>query len=111
MTIRVTPMGATLNLPPGDKMTPEEVHRAAMGINNLLVELGHRPERITGWWNFSQFPLLGGLTPTQAWLRGDYDGVRRLVESLYAGSATSAKRIASDPERMSALRKRLVELA
>ncbi len=102
---------ATLDLPPGHDMTPEEAHRAAVGINDLLVEMGHRPERIAGWWNFSPFPQLGGLTPTQAWLRGDYDGVKRLVASLYAASATRAKRVADDPERMSDLRKRLAELA
>ena len=104
-------METSLDLPPGPSLTPEEAQQVETGINQMLESMGHRPEPITGWWNSVQFPELGGTTIVGAWLHGDHDGVRHLVESLHARSRASAERMAQDPAFMEFLRDRMARLA
>jgi hypothetical protein len=98
------------NLWPEVDLAPEDARRVAVGINEILKGLGRQPEDINGWWNSTPFPELGGKTPTQAWLSGDYDGVRRLVELLITRSVERTRQIAQDPEMMAFLREQLAKL-
>ena len=103
-------MKTSLDLPPGPSLTPEEAQQVEAGINQTLESMGRRPEPVTGWWYSVQFPELGGTTIVEAWLHGDHDGVRHLVESLHARSRASAERVAQDPSFMEFLRDRMARL-
>ncbi|HUC15720.1 MAG TPA: hypothetical protein VMS00_14815 [Acidimicrobiales bacterium] len=103
-------METSLYPPPGPSLTPEEAQKVEAGVNQMLEGMGHRPEPITGWWSSVRFSELGDVTIVEAWLLGDHDGVRRLVELLHARSQASAERIARDPEFMAFLRDRMARL-
>jgi hypothetical protein len=103
-------METNLFLPPGPVLTPEQAREVETGINQMFEEMGHRPEPITGWRSSVQFPELGDITIVEAWLHGDHDGVRRVIELLHARSQASAERIARDPEFMAFLRDRMARL-
>jgi len=103
-------METSLFLPPEPDLTPEQAREVDVGINQMLEEMGHRPEPITGWWSSVRFPELGDVTIVEAWLHGDHEGVRRLVVLLHARSQASAERIARDPEFMAFLRDRMARL-
>ena len=60
----------------------------------------------TEWWNRRVYEELGGLTPTQAWLRGDHDAVESLVASWYAATERAAERRRNDPEFIEMLKRR-----
>jgi hypothetical protein len=93
-----------------DELKAEDARRVAAGINEILKALGRRPEDIDGWWNSTPFSELGNRTPTQAWLAGDYEAVRDLIESLQARSLAGAHRAMADPAMKMALRKQLAKL-
>jgi hypothetical protein len=75
------------------ELSDDQRRQVAAGLNQMLVELGEAEQEISDWWNLIGFPQLGGRTPTQAWLAGDYENVRDLVRSLYEDSAQSAIRL------------------
>jgi hypothetical protein len=91
-------------------MSPEEAQRQAAAINHLLGEIGLTHEEQTTWWNLVAHHELGGRTATAAWLAGDTDGVRTLVEAWYAASTAAGRRAASNPEVLALLRRQLSEL-
>ena len=87
--------------------TPEDGHesqRRGAAINYLLGQIGLSNGRTTEWWNHQSYPELGGRTPTQAWLAGDEEGVRGLVDKWYADSQSAIDQHRRDPEFMAMLR-------
>ncbi len=103
-------METSLYPPPGPSLAPEDAQKVEAGVNQMLEDMGYRAEPITGWWSTTRFPELGDITIVEAWLQGDYDGVRRLVELLHARSQAVAERIARDPAFMEFLRDRMARL-
>jgi len=93
-----------------DELKPEDARRVAAGINEILKALGRQPEDIDGWWNSTSFAELGNRTPTRAWLAGDYEAVRDLIESLQARSLAGAHQAMADPATHRMLRKQLAKL-
>ncbi len=91
-------------------MDTEGSQRQAAALNHLLGEIGLATDEQAAWWNFSVHEDLGGQTPTQAWLAGDADAVRAVVEKWYAATIDAQRRTAADPEMMAMLRRRLAEL-
>ncbi len=91
-------------------MDTEESQRQAAALNHLLGQIGLVRDEQAAWWNFTTYGDLGGRTPTQAWLAGDTDAVRALVEKWYASTIDGQRRAAADPEMMAMLRRRLAEL-
>lgn len=65
----------------------------------------------TEWWNHRTYAELGGLTPTQAWLRGDHEAVRELIDGWYRASERAAERCRNDPEFMEMLQERRAAIA
>jgi hypothetical protein len=89
--------------------TPEnryESQRKAAAVNYLLGQIGLSDGKTTEWWNHQSYPELGDRTPTQAWLNGDEEGVRRLVDKWYADSRSAIDQHRKDPEFMNALRRK-----
>ena len=76
-------------------MASDEIQREAARINELLHTVGLTPTAVTEWWDFAAYEQLDGHTPLQAWNRGEYDTVKRLVESLV--SEKFAERLAANP--------------
>jgi hypothetical protein len=72
--------------------------RVSAGINQILVELGHLPEAIDEWWNTTTYQALGGRTPTQAWLEGDREEVRDLIESMFEATYDARDRLMQSPD-------------
>jgi hypothetical protein len=101
-------------MPPADDSkgqgSDDERQRQAAALNDLLDAFGLTTSEQTGWWNLTAFAELGGRTPTQAWLAGDTELVKSLVEGWYAASAKAAERAAGDPEFLTMLRRKLAEL-
>jgi hypothetical protein len=83
-----------------------ESQRKAAAINYLLGQIGLSKGRETEWWNHRSYPELGNRTPTQAWLAGDEDGVRKLVDTWYGETQSSIDQHRSDPEFMAMLRRK-----
>jgi hypothetical protein len=90
--------------------TPEngyESQRKAAAINYLLGQIGLSNGRETEWWNHQSYPELGDRTPTQAWLAGDEEGVRKLVDKWYAETRAAVDHHRSDPEFMAKIREKI----
>lgn len=93
--------------------TPEngyESQRKAAAINYLLGQIGLSNGRGTEWWNHQTYPELDGRTPTEAWLAGDEEAVRDLVNKWYADTQSSIERQRKDPEFMAMLRRKVETL-
>lgn len=84
-----------------------ERQRQAAALNHLLGEIGLTGASQTRWWNLVGHPELGGRTATQAWLDGDHEAVRSLVEKWYAATKSAAERVAGSPSLLRELRERL----
>ncbi len=84
-----------------------EPQRKAAAINYLLGQIGLSDGRTTEWWNYQSYPELGDRTPTQAWLDGDEEGVRKLVDKWYADTQSAIDQHRSDPEFMATLRRKI----
>jgi hypothetical protein len=83
-----------------------ESQRKAAAINYLLGQIGLSNGRETEWWNHQSYVELGNRTPTQAWLDGDEDGVRNLVDKWYADTQDGIDLHRQDPEFMAMLRRK-----
>jgi hypothetical protein len=86
-------------------LSDEDVRSAAVGLNDMLADLGYSKVEITDWWNLLAFKELGGRTPTRAWLEGDHEAVRGFVANLYAASELA--RDHRDPVVLAELNRRL----
>jgi len=84
--------------------------RRASAVNELLRQIGLSSGGATDWWNFAAYKDLGNRTPTQAWLAGDEDAVRALVDKWYADTVATGKRLRSDPAFSAKVRTRLEKL-
>ena len=93
-----------------ESTNPEENNRQAAALNHLLGEIGLSSNEQTTWWNLVAQPDLGNRTATQAWLDGDADQVRTLVEHWYEMSKSAADRVSSSQELLEILRQKLTEL-
>ena len=76
-----------------NSLTDEERRQVAAGFNEILESLGCPHQELNDWWNLTAFAELGGRTPTRAWLDGDYDAVRDLMDSLVAASSRVRDRL------------------
>lgn len=92
-----------------DAASPEEAHREA-ALNHLLGEIGLLSNEQTRWWNLVVHAELGNRTATQAWLAGDTEEVKALVERWYEATKSAADRASGSPEFVVVLRERLAEL-
>jgi hypothetical protein len=63
-------------------LSADEAGREAARIDHALSRAGFTDADATQWWNHAAHPQLGGRTATQAWLAGDYDAVKAIVEQL-----------------------------
>lgn len=88
----------------------EEAHRQAAAFHHLLGEIGLAKPGEYHWFNARSHPELGGKTTTDAWLAGDYEGVKALVRSWYEATRKAQRRIANDPEMIAFLRAREAEV-
>ena len=75
---------------PSTALTDEEAHREALCLTALLEKAGHRDGDGTQWWNHLAHEELGGRTATRAWLDGDHDLVRALIERFVSRRAAEA---------------------
>jgi hypothetical protein len=89
---------------------PVEPDRRAAAVNDLLRQIGLTPPGQTRWWNRVAHDELGGRTATQAWLAGDIDDVKTLIEEWYAASERGAHAACSDPPRVDHIRGQLARL-
>ena len=87
-----------------------ERHRQAAALNHLLGEIGLDPGQQTQWWNLVGHEELGGRTATEAWLAGDAQDVRMLVESWYASTRAAGQRALADDTLLGELRQKLAQL-
>ena len=83
-----------------------ELNRRAAAINDLLRSIGDSDGSETEWWYHRTYEELGGLTPTQAWLRGDHEAVEPLVASWYAAAERAVGQYGNDPAFMEMLRQK-----
>jgi hypothetical protein len=84
-----------------------EAQRKATAIDDLLARIGVSDANATAWWNHHAYPELGGRTPTQAWLAGDRDAVRALVDQWYQDTENALAERRRNPEFMAMLRRKL----
>jgi hypothetical protein len=90
---------------------PFEGDRRVAAVSELLHLIGMSTGSDTEWWNYQAYDELGGLTPTQAWLRGDHEAVERLIADWYAATERSAERFRDDSEFMDLLRQKSAAVA
>ena len=104
--------GRTIELVPDGPNPPSAIERQrqAAALNHLLGEIGLTSAEQTKWWNLVGYEELGGRTPTQAWLAGDEDSVRALVEQWYEASHAAAARLIGNEQYLLDLRRKLKEL-
>lgn len=93
-----------------DQAHLEEMRRQAAALNHLLGEIGLSRDEQHTWWNLVAQRELGNRTATQAWLAGDTDAVRALIERWYEMTKTAADRASGSPEFLAHLRKKITEL-
>jgi hypothetical protein len=93
-----------------NSMTSLEGNRQAAALNHLLGEIGLTKNEQTAWWNLVAQPDLGNRTATRAWLDGDINQVRELVEHWYENSKSAADRASKSPEFLAMLRQKLSEI-
>ena len=74
----------------------EQVRRQT-AIDDLLNRIATPSGESDEWWNASAHEVLGGRTPTEAWLAGDHDGVLRVIAGWYQQSDERAEQIRNDP--------------
>jgi hypothetical protein len=87
-----------------------ESNRQAAALNHLLGEIGLTTNEQTTWWNLVAQPDLGNRTATRAWLDGETEQVRALVERWYEKSKLAAERASNSPDFLALLRQKLSEL-
>jgi hypothetical protein len=95
----------------GSEPEAYEINRRAAAVNELLRQIGLSNGAETEWWNFRAYDELGGLTPTQAWLRGDHEAVEKLIADWYAATERSAEKFRNDPDFMDSLRQKSAAIA
>lgn len=94
--------------PSSAEMDPEVAYKAQEGINDLLRERGRREETILGsWWDATTFKELHGLTPLQAWVLGNHEGVEMLLDRLEARVDESIRRLSKNSQRVEEVRLKL----
>jgi hypothetical protein len=94
---------------PTDKSDTER-QRPSAALNHLLGEIGLPAGEVTQWWNLVGHQELGGRTATEAWLAGDTDEVRLLIEGWYVATRTAGQRAREDTALLTELRRKLSEL-
>jgi hypothetical protein len=97
-------------IPTDPSFDPMESNRRAAAVSELLRQIGLSEGAESRWWNLTNYPELGGRTPTQAWLSGDHEGVERLVAKWYEDSEAVAQRYRDNPDLMASLRARSAAL-
>ena len=104
--------GRTIGLVPDGPNPPSAIERQrqAAALNHLLGEIGLTSAEQTKWWNLVGYKELGGRTPTQAWLAGDENSVRALVEQWYEASHAAAAQLIGNEQYLLDLRRKLKEL-
>ena len=101
----------TVNADSEDTETSDtEQHRQAAALNHLLGEIGLDSGEQTQWWNLVGHEELGGRTATQAWLAGDAEAVRLLVESWYESTRAAGRRALGNDGLLAELRQKLARL-
>jgi len=93
--------------------TPEngyESGRKAAATNHLLGQIGLSHGKESEWWNHRTYPELGDRTPTQAWLVGDQEAVRQLVDSWYQATRAAIDSHRRDPEFLERTRRKIAAL-
>jgi hypothetical protein len=94
----------------GSETSNIELNRQAAALNHLLGEIGLDSGEQTQWWNLVGQVELGGRTATQAWLAGDAQAVRTLVESWYATTRAVGQRALANDKLLAELRQELAQL-
>lgn len=94
----------------GSDADATEASRRAAAVNHLLGQIGLTASEQTRWWNHVAHDELGGRTATQAWLAGDLDDVKALIDEWYTASERAAGAACSDPARVDQLRAQLARL-
>jgi len=84
-----------------------ESYRRAAAINDLLEQIGLPKGEESEWWNHRTYAELGDMTPTQAWLAGNQEGVRRLVDQWYQDTERAQAERRMDPQFMAMLRRKV----
>lgn len=84
-----------------------ESQRRAAAINYLLGQIGLSSGKETEWWNYQTYPELGDRTPTQAWLAGDEEGVRKVVDAWYQETRAAVEEHRRDPEFLAMIRRKI----
>jgi len=74
----------------------EQVRRQ-VAIDDLVGWIATSSGESDEWWNASTHDVLGGRTPTEAWLSRDHDGVMRVIAGWYEQSDERAEQIRNDP--------------
>ena len=93
--------------------TPEggyNSQRKAAAINYLLGQIGLSNGKETEWWNHRSYPELGNRTPTQAWLAGDEEEVRQLVDGWYKATQAEIDKHQRDPAFLEMARRKIASL-
>jgi hypothetical protein len=88
-----------------------EATRRAAAVTELLSRISLSNGAETEWWNYRAYGELGGLTPTQAWRRGDHQAVEKLIADWYDATERSAEPFRTDPEFMDSLRQKSAAIA
>jgi hypothetical protein len=88
-----------------------EVARRSSAKRELVGMIAGSNDADTEWWNYRAYNELGDLTPTQAWLRGDHEAVKKLIDDWYAATERSAIRFRNDPDFMDSLRRKSAAIA
>jgi hypothetical protein len=83
---------------PATDPNSQELNRRAAAVSEILGRIGLSgvARNTTEWWNLVGYKELGGRTPTQAWLAGDYESVEQLVLEWFDRSEEAADRARGD---------------